>query len=118
MRSREARLGVIGLGYVGLPLALEFAKTGFVTVGVDLDEDKVGRISAGDPCGIDVSGAEVVAMTASGRLTATTEFSRLQALDCVNICVPTHSGKRKIRTCRTSYRRWRRSPRICIRANS
>ena len=65
LRNREARLGVIGLGYVGLPLALEFAKAGFVTVGVDLDEDKVARISAGDPCGVDVSRVEVEAMTAS-----------------------------------------------------
>ena len=95
LRNREARLGVIGLGYVGLPLALEFAKAGFVTVGVDLDEDKVGRISAGDPCGIDVSRAEVEATTASGKLTATTDFSRLRELDCINICVPTPLRKTK-----------------------
>ena len=95
LRNREARLGVIGLGYVGLPLALEFAKAGFVTVGVDLDEDKVGRISAGDSCGIDVSRAEVDATIVSGKLTATTDFSRLRELDCINICVPTPLRKTK-----------------------
>ncbi len=95
LRARKARVGVIGLGYVGLPLALEFAKAGFETVGVDLDDAKVGRISSGDPCGADVSRAEVEAMTAAGRLTATTDFDRLKGLDSVNICVPTPLRKTK-----------------------
>ena len=95
LRNRQARLGVIGLGYVGLPLALEFAKAGFETVGIDLDDEKVRRIASGDTCGIDVSRAEVEAMTASGRLTATTDFAQLQGLDSVNICVPTPLRKTK-----------------------
>ena len=95
LRARKARVGVIGLGYVGLPLAVEFAKAGFVTVGFDLDEDKVRRISSGDACGIDVSETDVKAMTSSGRLTATTDVAKLAGLDSVNICVPTPLRKTK-----------------------
>ena len=95
LRARTARLGVIGLGYVGLPLAVEFARAGFATVGFEVDEDKVRRISGGDPCGVDVSRADVEALIASGRLTATTDFSQLAGLDSVNICVPTPLRKTK-----------------------
>jgi UDP-N-acetyl-D-glucosamine dehydrogenase len=95
LRAHEARLGVIGLGYVGLPLAVEFAKAGFTTVGFDVNEDKVRRISGGDPCGVDVSRSEVEALIAGGRLTATTDFTRLAGLDSVNICVPTPLRKTK-----------------------
>ena len=95
LRARTARLGVIGLGYVGLPLAVEFAKAGFATVGFDVDEDKVRRVSGGDPCGVDVSRADVEALTASGRLRATTDFTQLAGLDSVDICVPTPLRKTK-----------------------
>ena len=95
LRAHAARLGVIGLGYVGLPLAVEFAKAGFPTTGFDVDEDKVRRISGGDPCGVDVSSADVEALTTSGQLTATTDFTRLAGLDSVNICVPTPLRKTK-----------------------
>ena len=95
LRDHSARLGVIGLGYVGLPLAAEFAKAGFVTVGFDVDEDRVSRVLGGDPCGADVSRATLEALTASGRLTATTDFTLLAGLDSVNICVPTPLRKTK-----------------------
>ena len=95
LRARTARLGVIGLGYVGLPLAVEFAKAGFVTVGFDVDEDKVRRVLGGDPCGVDVSRADVEALTAGGRLSATTDFTQLAGLDSVDICVPTPLRKTK-----------------------
>ncbi len=95
LKARTARLGVIGLGYVGLPLAVEFARAGFTTVGFDVDEDKVRRISDGDPCGVDVSRTDVEALIASGRLTATTDFTQLAGLDSVNICVPTPLRKTK-----------------------
>ena len=95
LRAHEARLGVIGLGYVGLPLAVEFAKAGFATVGFDVNKDKVRRISQGDPCGIDVTSADLEALTAAGRLAATTDFSQLALLDSVNICVPTPLRKTK-----------------------
>ena len=95
LRARAARLGVIGLGYVGLPLAVEFAKAGFTTVGFDVDEDKVRRVSGGDPCGVDVSRTDVETLTAGGRLAATTDFTGLAGLDSVNNCVPTPLRKTK-----------------------
>ena len=95
LRARTARLGVIGLGFVGLPLAGEFARAGFATVGFDVDEDKIRRVSGGDPCGVDVSRADVEALIASGRLTVTTDFTQLAGLDSVNICVPTPLRKTK-----------------------
>ena len=89
LRARTARVGVIGLGFVGLPLAVEFARVGFATVGFDVDEDKIRRVSGGDPCGVDVSRVDIEALIASGRLTVTTDFTQLAGLDSVNICVPT-----------------------------
>ena len=95
LRARKARVGVIGLGYVGLPLAVEFAKAGFETIGIDLDDAKVGGIASGDPCDAGVSRDDLEAMTASGRLTATSDVARLEGLDSVNICVPTPLRKTK-----------------------
>ena len=89
LHTRRARVGVVGLGYVGLPLAVEFATAGFATVGLDIDEDKVRRIMGGDPCGSDLSRAAFEAAITSGTLVATTDFVQLSGLDSVNICVPT-----------------------------
>lgn len=89
IRSRDVRVGVIGLGYVGLPLAVEFAKAGFRVVGFDIDSEKVARIQAGESYIADVRSDETRAVTASGHLAVTTDFSRLGAVDTVNICVPT-----------------------------
>ena len=89
LHTRRARVGVVGLGYVGLPLAVEFATAGFATVGLDIDEDKVRRIMGGDPCGSDLSRAAFEAAITSGTLVATTDFAQLSGLDSVNICVPT-----------------------------
>ena len=95
LRGRSARVGVIGLGYVGLPLAVAFAKAGFATVGFDVDADKVRRISSGDSCGADVSRDDLEGITGAGRLTATVDFEQLAGLDTVNICVPTPLRKTK-----------------------
>ena len=89
IRSRDVRVGVIGLGYVGLPLAVEFAKAGFRVVGFDIDSEKVARIQAGESYIADVRSDETRAVTASGNLAVTTDFQRLGAVDTVNICVPT-----------------------------
>ncbi len=89
LHTRRARLGVVGLGYVGLPLAVEFAAAGFATVGFDIDDDKVRRIMGGDPCGCDLSPDALEAVIGSGTLVATTDFAQLSGLDSVNICVPT-----------------------------
>ncbi len=87
--QKKARMAVIGLGYVGLPLAVEFAKAGFRVTGIDTDAGKVGRVNAGKSYIQDVPAAELKREVGSGRLSATTDFSVLQDTDCVSICVPT-----------------------------
>ena len=89
IRSREARVGVIGLGYVGLPLAVEFAKAGLTTVAIDVDVDKVHQIARGESYVADVPSEEVRAVTRSGHLRSTADFSALADVDTVDICVPT-----------------------------
>jgi UDP-N-acetyl-D-glucosamine dehydrogenase len=89
IESREARIGVIGLGYVGLPLAVEFAKAGFEVVGFDLDGEKVRAIGAGESYIEDVPEKDLRAQTAAGRLSATVDFAKLGKVDVINICVPT-----------------------------
>ena len=93
--NKTARVGIIGLGYVGLPLAVEFAKAGFSVTGIDLIEPKVDRINAGDSYIQDVSREDVASLVASGKLRATTDFSVVAELDTINICVPTPLRKTK-----------------------
>ena len=93
--QRTARVGVVGLGYVGLPLAVEFARAGFETTGIDLDGRKVEAIRQGTSYIPDVPGAEVARLVAEGRLHATTDFAVVARLDTINICVPTPLRKTK-----------------------
>jgi len=87
--SREAKIGVIGLGYVGLPLAVEFAKAGFTVVGFDVDGEKIRALDAGESYIEDVPAKDVKEQKAAGRLSATTDFAKLSTTDIINICVPT-----------------------------
>ena len=93
--NKTARVGIIGLGYVGLPLAVEFAKAGFSVTGIDLIQPKVDRINAGDSYIQDVNPADVASLVAAGKLRATTDFSVVAELDTINICVPTPLRKTK-----------------------
>src|SRR3954469_22092487 len=93
--GRRARVGVVGLGYVGLPLAVEFARHGSTTVGIDLDQRKIDAINRGNSYIPDVETADVQALVAAGRLTATADFSVVAELDTINICVPTPLRKTK-----------------------
>ncbi|HVN04060.1 MAG TPA: nucleotide sugar dehydrogenase [Bryobacteraceae bacterium] len=93
--SRTARVGIVGLGYVGLPLAVEFAKAGFEVIGIDLNASKTQRVNAGDSYVGDVPGSVLAKLVASGKLRATTDFSAIRDLDTVNICVPTPLRKTK-----------------------
>src|SRR6476660_1595152 len=93
--NKTARVGIIGLGYVGLPLAVEFAKAGFSVTGIDLIESKVERINAGDSYIQDIESAEVASLVEAGLLRATTDFSVVAELDTINICVPTPLRKTK-----------------------
>lgn len=89
LTDRTARPCVMGLGYVGLPLAVEFARAGFVVTGVDVDRLKCDRISRGQSTVPDVPDDAVRELTVAGRLTATTDIATAGSPDTVNICVPT-----------------------------
>ena len=89
IRDRTARVGVIGLGYVGLPLAVEFAKKGFDVTGFEVDQSKTDAINAGRSYILDVESEEVKASAEAGRLRATTDMSSLKDMDVIDICVPT-----------------------------
>ncbi|MCP4036448.1 MAG: nucleotide sugar dehydrogenase [bacterium] len=87
--SRDAKIGVIGLGYVGLPLAVEFAKAGFEVTGFDIDVSKVDAVEAGQSYIEDVPQEDLEAVRSAGRLHASSDFAGLTRLDIINICVPT-----------------------------
>ena len=95
IRARRAKTGVIGLGYVGLPLVVEFGRAGFAGTGVDLDKNKVNAINEGRSYIDDVPTAQVAELVAAKRLRATTDFDVLRELDTINICVPTPLRKTK-----------------------
>ena len=82
-------MGVVGLGYVGLPLAVEKAKAGFRTIGFDVQEEKVKQVNAGHNYIGDVVDAELAQLVNNGMLSATTDFSFIKEVDFVAICVPT-----------------------------
>lgn len=88
-RERRATIGVIGLGYVGLPLALAAAKAGFHVLGFDVDPAKPACIANGASYFTHIPSAEVASAVAAGRLSATTDFERLAEPDALLICVPT-----------------------------
>src|ERR1700685_4145875 len=93
--SRRARVGIVGLGYVGLPLAVEFAKAGFTVTGIDISEEKVRRVNAGESYIGDIPTATLKPLVESGKLSATTDFAAVLELDTINICVPTPLRKTK-----------------------
>ena len=89
IQTKEAVLGVIGLGYVGLPLAVEKAKAGYRTIGFDVQKEKVVMVNQGDNYIGDIVPEELRQVVRSGRLSATEDYSFLRDVDCVAICVPT-----------------------------
>ncbi len=93
--NKTARVGVVGLGYVGLPLAVEFAHAGFHVTGFDIDERKIARLNAGESYIQDIPTSHVQPLVAAGKLDATTDFSRIREMDTINICVPTPLSKAK-----------------------
>jgi UDP-N-acetyl-D-glucosamine dehydrogenase len=93
--SKRAQVGVVGLGYVGLPLLVEFARTGFQVVGFEVDETKAAQINAGVSYIGDVSSQAIKELVQERRLRATTDFNNLQQCDAVIICVPTPLRKTK-----------------------
>lgn len=95
IRSHTAEAGVVGLGYVGLPLAVEFARAGFRVTGIDVQQSKVDRINAGDSYVQDVPSSVLAPLVADGRIRATTDFGAVAGLDTIDICVPTPLRKTK-----------------------
>jgi UDP-N-acetyl-D-glucosamine dehydrogenase len=95
IRTRRARVGIVGLGYVGLPLAVEFAKAGFSVTGIDISTQKVDRVNAGESYIGDIPSSTLGPLVESGKLRATTDFSAVLELDTINICVPTPLRKTK-----------------------
>jgi len=91
----SAVLGVVGLGYVGLPLAVEMAKAGHRVIGIDVAADKVAHVSAGASYIPDVPSADLAPLVERGLLSATTDFSRVRETDALAICVPTPLNEMK-----------------------
>lgn len=95
IESRKAHIVVIGLGYVGLPLAVEVARVGFKVTGVDVSLEKVDTINRGDSHVIDVPAADIASLVAAKTLSATTNYQVVSEADAVIICVPTPLNKTK-----------------------
>ncbi|MGD2154451.1 MAG: nucleotide sugar dehydrogenase, partial [Gemmatimonadales bacterium] len=89
IETREAKIGVVGLGYVGLPLAVEFARAGFSVIGFEASAAKVNDVMAGRSYVGDVPDGQVAEPVGAGRLTATLDYGRLSEVDAICICVPT-----------------------------
>jgi len=89
IKKKEARIGIVGLGYVGLPLIIEFGKAGFHVTGLDIDPAKIESLSAGKSYIKHIPSDAIGKLNASGRLVWTTDFSTAANIDCILICVPT-----------------------------
>ncbi len=89
LQNKSARLAIVGIGYVGLPLATVFAQAGFEVVGIDPNAEKVALVNQGKSYILDVPTEELAPLVKSGRLRATTDFTILNEVDAVSICVPT-----------------------------
>ncbi|MFN2305151.1 MAG: nucleotide sugar dehydrogenase [Anaerolineales bacterium] len=89
LTNKTARIGVVGVGYVGLPLAVVFAEAGFEVIGVDPLEEKVAAINRGESYILDVESSRVKALVEAGKLSASADYAALADVDAVSICVPT-----------------------------
>ncbi len=89
IKSKKATIAVIGLGYVGLPLAVEFARGGFKVLGVEIDSDKVASIKRGNSYILDVDTEDLKNVVASSRFIPTMDYSQIKKADAIIICVPT-----------------------------
>ena len=95
IQNRSAKVGIMGLGYVGLPLAIEMAKAGFQVTGMDLSKEKVDSINAGISYIPDLPNETVSSFVSGGKLRATQSLAAVRELDTMNICVPTPLRKNK-----------------------
>lgn len=93
IQSKTLQLGIVGLGYVGLPLAVEFARNGIKVMGIEKDAEKVAKVNAGQNYILDVDSKELSDLVAKGLISATTDYSVVKQLDAISICVPTPLNK-------------------------
>ncbi|MBH49853.1 MAG: UDP-N-acetyl-D-glucosamine dehydrogenase [Candidatus Marinimicrobia bacterium] len=93
--DKSAEIGIIGLGYVGLPLAYEFASSGFIVTGIDIDEKRVNSLNVGENYISDVNDEKFRELVHTKKFKATTDFSRINDLHAISICVPTPLNKLK-----------------------
>ena len=87
--DKSAVVGVIGLGYVGLPLSVEYAKAGFHVIGIDNDPRKITKLRAGENYIDDVNGEELASLIKAGKIESETDYKRVSEMDVIFICVPT-----------------------------
>jgi len=95
INDRSAKIGVIGLGYVGLPLAIEFADNGFTVYGIDINQERIDQLNNGENYISDVSDEKLRQLVTANKINGTTDFSILKSIDAVLICVPTPLNKSK-----------------------
>ena len=95
IKQKKIRSAVIGLGYVGLPLAVELAEAGIKVIGIDLDKTKVAALNNKKSYIADVPAERLKKLVAKGMLSATSDYSVLKDVDTINICVPTPLRKTK-----------------------
>ncbi|NVM04296.1 MAG: nucleotide sugar dehydrogenase [Candidatus Helarchaeota archaeon] len=95
IKNRKLKIAVIGLGYVGLPLAVEFTKNGYNVVGIEKDEKRMQMVNKGYSYIEDVNSEFLKDAVNSKKMTVTNDYSALKKVDCINICVPTPLGKTK-----------------------
>jgi len=89
LENRTATISVLGLGYVGLPLAVEFAKTGFPVIGIDVDENRLHKIKTGVLVSSDVDAHTLSGLVSNGSFTLTSSYAAIEQSDVIIICVPT-----------------------------
>ncbi|MBL7068746.1 MAG: nucleotide sugar dehydrogenase [Candidatus Omnitrophica bacterium] len=95
IRDKKAKVGIIGLGYVGLPLAITFAKKGFDVIGIDINKNRIAKIKEGVSYISDVSDYELKKVLRKRRFKVTTDFKAIRKIDAAVICVPTPLGKKR-----------------------
>lgn len=95
INENKAIVGVVGLGYVGLPLLMEFVEQGFSTIGFDIDQFKVDKLNAGESYIKHIDGQRVKAVRETNLFEATVDFARIKEVDCILICVPTPLTKHR-----------------------
>ena len=95
IKKKEAKIGVVGLGYVGLPLVIEFCNSGFSVTGLDIDEKKIKALSQGKSFIKHISDEKIQALNHHGKFEASKDFTLVEKLDCILICVPTPLNKNR-----------------------